>query len=47
MNKLGFLITSIGVMSADSECLLYPFALSIIGIFLIIRSEKRLKDEIL
>lgn len=43
MNKLGFLITSIGVMSADSECLIYPFALSVIGIFLIIRSERKVK----
>lgn len=43
MNRLGFLITSIGVMSAESECLIYPFTLSIIGIFLIIRSEKKVK----
>lgn len=45
MNKLGFLITSIGVMSADSECLIYPFALSIIGIFLIIRSERNVQNK--
>lgn len=39
MDRLGFIITAIGVSLADSECLLVPLTIVAIGILIIWRAS--------
>ena len=41
IQKVGFIITMLGVMAADSECLLVPTAMVVIGLILMTRREER------
>lgn len=45
LQKIGFILVCIGLMMADSDCLLIPFGVVSIGAFLIWIADRREADD--